>query len=583
MKTKKFAFFTFALLVGLIAAAAPQRTPASSPATPLSTLTLFMPLIFQSPPGQISGMVLDQDGPLAGATVRVQTTLNQTLTDKQGRFTLYGLPMNRSVTISAWKDGYYCAKITWVLPQQEGISLTMRRYQTNDNPAYTWIPPVGSISCASCKAEVTKVWFDNDAHARAAVNPRFLTMYNGTDVYGNQSPPTRYLCTPDYGCFPLPPDPNQPYYGPGYKLDFPETAGNCAACHIAGAAVDAPYQTDPNTVSGADLYGVHCDFCHKVADVLLETETGLPYRNMPGVLSMDIRRPFPDDPERYQLFFGTFDDDNVPEEDTYLPLIRESQFCAPCHFGSFWDTLVYNSFGEWLDSPYSDPDFAGAKTCQECHMPVPTLVDGEPLTNVAAGKGGVERDPLAIHAHTFPGASNLELLENSVSMSVTTQVQDSTIDIQVEIINDRTGHHVPTDSPLRQLLLLVDARSSLGQPLTLLKGSTIPEWGGVGDPAQGYYAGLPGMAYAKILEETWTGISPSGAYWNPTRLLSDNRIKAFSHAVSNYTFARPLDGDAITLDVRLLYRRAFIELMDQKSWNVDDILMERETHQVDLP
>ena len=60
---------------------------------------------------------------------------------------------------------------------------------------------------------------------------------------------------------------------------------------------------------------------------------------MPGVLSMDIRRPFPEDEDRYQLFFGTFDDDNVPEEDTYLPLLEESQFCAPCHFGVFWDTV----------------------------------------------------------------------------------------------------------------------------------------------------------------------------------------------------------------------------------------------------
>ena len=539
--------------------------------------------MFRSPPGLVSGVVLDQNGPLAGATVRIQTTLNQTLTDEQGRFTLSGLRLNQPLTVSAWKAGYYCAKISGVLPTQEGVSLTLRRYQTNDNPAYSWIPPAGEVSCASCKGEVTQVWLDNDAHAKAAVNPRFLTMYNGTDVFGNQSPLTRYICTPDYGCFPLPPDPNQPYYGPGYKLDFPETAGNCAACHTPGAAVDAPYQTDPNTVSGADLFGVHCDFCHKIADIHLEAETGTPYPNTPGVLSMDIRRPFPEDPERYQLFFGTFDDDNVPEEDTYLPLIKESQFCAPCHFGSFWDTQVYNSYGEWLDSPYSDPGFAGAKTCQECHMLSPTMVDGEPLTNVAPGKGGVERDPLTIHAHTFPGASNLELLENSVTMTVTLQMQATDLTIQVDIFNDRTGHDVPTDSPLRQLLLLVEARSSLGQPLSLLEGSTIPAWGGIGDPNQGYFAGLPGTAYAKVLEETWTGISPSGAYWNPTRVLSDNRIPALGHATSSYTFALPLEGDAIIVEVRLLYRRAFIELMDQKSWDVGDILMEHETHQVIIP
>jgi len=574
--------FIIALVVAWIALVLPLQTPARSFTLPGSQEVLFLPLVARSLPGQVSGITLDKDGPMAGVTVRIQGTLNKTLTDGQGRFTLNGLSWDQPVTISAWKQGYYCAKISGILPSQEGLSITLRKYQTNDNPNYTWIPPAGSLSCASCKAEVTQVWLDNDAHARAAVNPRFLTMYNGTDVYGNQSPLTRYLCTPDYGCFPLPPDPAQPYYGPGYKLDFPETTGNCAACHIPGAAVDAPYQTDPNAVSGADLFGVHCDFCHKVADVTLETSSGLPYPNTPGVLSMDIRRPFPEDPLRYQLFFGTFDDDNVPEEDTYLPLIRESRFCAPCHYGVFWDTPIYNSFGEWLESPYSDPGFAGAKTCQECHMLSPTLIDGRPLTNVAPGMGGIERDPLAIHAHTFPGTASQELLENAVSMSAVARVQEGTLGIQVEIVNDRTGHHVPTDSPLRHLILLVEARNCRGQALEQLGGPILPDWAGVGDPLQGYYAGLPGTAYAKILEEFWTGVSPSGAYWNHTRLVSDNRIPALGRAASAYTFALPPTCSPITVEVRLLFRRAFIELMDQKSWDVKDILMERQTLQVDI-
>lgn len=216
-------------------------------------------------------------------------------------------------------------------------------------------------------------------------------------------------------------------------------------------------------------------------------------------------------------------------------------------------------------------------------MPAPTLVDGQPLTNVAPGKGGVERDPFTIHAHTFPGASNLELLQNSVSMTVTSELLDESLAIQVEIVNDRTGHHVPTDSPLRSLILLIEAEDSQGQSLMLLSGPTIPEWGGIGDPVQGYYAGLPGVAYAKILEEAWTGISPTGAYWNPTRLVSDNRIPAFGHAPSAYTFAIPQGGGSVAVDVRLLYRRAFIQLMDQKSWDIDDILMEQQTFQIDIP
>jgi hypothetical protein len=420
---------------------------------------------------------------------------------------------------------------------------------------------------------VTQVWLDNDAHGKSAANIRFLSMYNGTDVNGNQSPQTRFAFNRDYGSIPLRPDLTQPYYGSGYKLDFPDTAGNCAACHIPGASIEDPYGMDPNKVSGVDTFGVHCDFCHKVADVKLDSQTNMPYLNMPGVLSMDIRRPFPEDKDRYQLFFGSFDDDNVPMEDTYLPLIKKSQWCAPCHFGVFWDTVVYNSFGEWLESPYSDP--VSGKSCQGCHMPAPTILNGEPLTNVAPGLGGVERDPLTIPAHTFPGAANAELLQNSVSMEVKAMREDKKLTVDVSITNDKTGHHIPTDSPLRQMILLVNAADKDGNPLTLLEGERVPVWGGAGDPTLGYYGGLPGKGYAKILRELWTEIEPTGAYWNPTRIVSDNRIAAFATDTSSYVFAAPIDGE-VKVTVTLLFRRAFKELMDQKGWDVPDILMEQE-------
>jgi hypothetical protein len=565
-----------ALLVlgGVTACRTPEPIPSPIPPQPTPTLLPSRTVTPTRPVADtIEGVVLDADGPVAGAVVRVQATTNQALTDGEGHFTLTGLSEGVAVTVSTWKDNYYCAKVEGVVPPASGIALTLRRYQTNDNPDYEWIPPAGADSCASCKPGVTQIWLDN-AHAGAGTNSRFLTMYNGTDVLGNQSPPTRRGYSRDYGSFPLRPDPNQPYYGPGYKLDFPDTAGNCAACHMPGAAVDAAYGTDPNTLIGADTFGVHCDFCHKVAGVTLNPATGLPFPNMPGVLSMDVRRPFPDDPERYQLFFGTFEDDNVPEEDTYLPLIETSQFCAPCHFGVFWDTVVYNSFGEWLKSPYSDPETG--QTCQNCHMPSPAVLDGEPMTNVALNKGGVERNPMTIHAHSQPGAMDEELLQDAVALDASAARQDGQIVITVTITNDNTGHHVPTDSPLRHLILLVQATDASGNPLPQLDGSTVPEWGGVGDPAEGYYAGLPGTAYAKILEEVWTEVSPSGAYWNPTRVVSDNRIPALGSDTTNYAFTAP-DSAEVAVEVILLFRRAFIELMDQKGWEMPDIVMSRQS------
>lgn len=525
----------------------------------------------------VSGNVVDDSGPVAGATVRIQATENETVTDYRGRFTLTGLQDGQAVTVSAWKEEYYCAKIEQVIPPAQYLRFVLIRYQTDDNPEYEWMPPTGQESCATCKPAVTALWQKN-AHAGSAANVRFFNMFNGTDTEGNQSPPTRYSYQKDYGIIPLPPDPDKPYYGPGYKLDFPDTTGNCCACHIPGAAVNDPYGIDPNTVSGADTFGVHCDYCHKVAGVTIDNETGLPYPNMPGVLSSDVRRPFPDDPDRYQLFFGTFDDDNVPEEDTYLPLIEESRFCAPCHFGMFWDTLVYNSFGEWLESPYSDPETG--QTCQQCHMPAPSVYNGEVITNVAPEEGGIERDPNTIHAHLQLGAMDEEFLQDALTMNASARRDNGTVVVEVKIINDNTGHHIPTDSPLRHLILVVEAKDASGGRLAQLGGQTIPEWCGQGDPQEGYYAGLPGTAFAKILEELWTQVWPTGAYWNHTRLRSDNRIAAMQWDNSTYTFGEPAGGTA-NVSVKLLFRRAFIELMDLKQWDHKDIVMAEQSLSVE--
>ncbi len=188
-------------------------------------------------------------------------------------------------------------------------------------------------------------------------------------------------------------------------------------------------------------------------------------------------------------------------------------------------------------------------------------------------KGGLIRDRLTIFSHRMPGAADEKLLRNAVTMEAKTDRLGEQLAVTVTITNDQTGHHIPTDSPLRHLILLVQATDGQGRLLRQLDGPTIPEWGGIGDPNQGYYAGLPGKTFAKVLEELWTEVSPSGAYWNPTRLLSDNRLAAFSADTSTYTFTTVTNGE-ITVDATLIYRRAFIKLKDQKNWESPDIIME---------
>jgi hypothetical protein len=526
----------------------------------------------------VTGLVRDVNGPIDGATVRVKATEIVTTTESDGHFLLAGMEPNVPVILTAWAKGYYSGGgDKGYMPGASNVEIILTRHADRDNADYTWLSAFSNSeysgsgegsNCENCHSDPNDAqaslpfseWQD-DAHAKSARNIRFLTMYNGTDTTGNQSPQTQYFHSRDYGRIPLRPDPNAPYFGPGYKLDFPDAAGNCAACHTPAAAINTPYNTDPTTVSGVGAEGVACDFCHKIWNVSLEPSSGLPYPNVPGVLSFEFRRPA----EGHQFFAGPFDD-VAPGEDTYSPLQKQSQYCAPCHFGVFWDTVVYNSFGEWLDSPYSNPQTG--KTCQDCHMP-------PGLNNHFARfeKGGVVRDPQTIFSHFMPGAANEELLQNAVDMDVNADRHDKKVVVTVKITNDRTGHHVPTDSPLRHLILIVKTSDSKGHLLRQSDGPVIPEWCGTGDPNEGYYGGLPGKAFAKVLEELWTEVSPTGAYWNPTRILIDNRIAAFAADSSAYTFATGAD-DMITVDVVLLFRRTFIELSSQKDWEMRDILME---------
>jgi hypothetical protein len=524
----------------------------------------------------IRGIVRDDEGPVSRAIVRIQATEHSAVTGSEGGFEL-ALPGSFSgrVRLTAWAKGYYIGGPVEASSGEKDVTISLHRHSRWDNREYGWLHSFRSAGsgekqdCSECHyrgedASLPVLPVDEwlkDAHSQSAVNPRFITMHTGKDMSGRRSPSTRYRRTKDNELFPLPPDPEEPYYGPGYKLDFPNHTGNCGTCHIPGAAINAPFNTDPVSVQGVEAEGVSCDFCHKIWDVRLDPVTGLPFPDKPGVLSYEFRRPF----KGHQFFAGPLDD-IAPGEDTYSELQKRSQFCAPCHYGVFEDTVVYDSFGEWLRSPYSNEKTG--KTCQNCHMPS----SGNEFF-AHPEKGGLKRDSDTVISHKMPGARDLDLLENSVSMTVEAEQLPEGIRVRTKIVNDLTGHHVPTDSPLRHLILVVLAYDSDASRLSLKDGPVLPEWCGTGDPADGCYAGLPGKVYVKLLEEIKTGVSPTAAYWNPTRVVMDTRLGAFESDVGEFLFAAPDSGD-VRVEAVLLYRRAYKRLMDLKGWNESDIVME---------
>jgi hypothetical protein len=479
--------------------------------------------------GTISGKVVGPKGPVAGAHVRVRATDNLVFSDEGGEFVLTNLTEGLPLQISAWYSGFYIAS-TVVTPTAENIELLLRPYHKTDNSEYLWKSPISGTTakaCGNCHPMIFPQWSGN-AHGGAISNPRFFSLYNGTDLSG------------------------QLVVEPGYRLDFPETAGSCANCHAPGAGADGYLTTRMDEVRGVITAGIHCDYCHKVGDVYLDPGDQSVYPNAPGVRSQHLLRPPPGD----DIFLGPYDD--IPDPDTYLPLIRESQFCAPCHQFSFWGTPIYESYGEWLASPYADKGI----TCQDCHMPP----NGDTYFADPA-KGGLAHPPETIPSHLQLGASDAPLLADTVDMAL--QIQDAygQLRVTVTITNSGAGHHVPTDFPGRQMILLVTVRDENGQILKYIDGPVVPGWGGA-------QAGKPGKIYAKVLKDIDSGEFPVVSYWKPALIVSDNRLPALEADISSYFFSPPPGGESVKVQALLLFRRLMAEDAQDKKWESPDITME---------
>ncbi len=148
----------------------------------------------------------------------------------------------------------------------------------------------------------------------------------------------------------------------------------------------------------------------------------------------------------------------------------KSTQCAPCHQVNFENgDGLENTYQEW-----SDTKLSGMGTeCQDCHMP---SYQGQAATT------GPFRDDL--HRHTFVGVdyayepfrnidrlAQLEAIRTLLANSVTMSLEDvpaslgesESLDFDVEIVNNLTGHSIPSGvSFAREMWLDVDVRDAEG-------------------------------------------------------------------------------------------------------------------------
>lgn len=549
-------------------------------------------------PATVTGRVIGANGPVAGALVQVMGTQNRVATDENGVFRLHGegLGSTAVTTITAWGPDHYInwveldpGKPTWTVNEQQaatGIELSLKPLFAGDNHQYGWFTfegTEGSASCGLCHREFEE--WQADAHSKSATSHRFINLYRGTNLQGQKTQPIQYSNDGKI----MPPDPALPDYGPGFRIDNPDRPGNCSTCHTplamktettnscawSGCHTDltaeraATQGYDVRGASSSGLMGIaeegiSCEFCHVAQSVKLDPYTGLPYPDQPGIMSMVLRRP----PDDHKLFFGTFID-TARDGLSYLPFQSTSEFCAACHHGVMGGVvsdmkvvggvLVYNSYGEWKDSPWSDPQTG--KTCQDCHMPTKNTP-----YSVHPEKGGNARPAGAYHDHTMTSPTTSQsLMWNAVTMKSDAKRDGDLLRVNVDITNDKTGHAVPTDAPIRSVMLIVEARDAQGNLLKLAEGPALTEW--AGDEA-----GMPGKGFAKILRDTNTGEAPTAAYWRQVEIVEDTRLFPMKTDSSSYAFALP-QGAPAKVTVKLIWRPAFQKLAQQKGWNDPDVQM----------
>jgi hypothetical protein len=416
------------------------------------------------------------------------------------------------------KEGYY---IRGFAAQQMLAPFHLSRLPAEDNDEYSWQEPgpepAGANNCVNCHEEIYKEW-KSSAHARAADNRRFLNLYDGSDWHG------------------------RPGIGWNLRADNRDGAGVCAACHLPTLTTDKPGFNDFRKVEGVDKRGVHCDYCHKIAQATAD-KRGLTF----GRFGHQLLRP-----EKGQLFFGPLDDAERPGESfAFAPVYRDSRYCASCHEGVVFGVPVYSTYSEWLASPAA----AEGRHCQSCHM-APT---GR-LTNIAPGKGGIERDPGTLASHRFPGGQ-ADMLRACLSVTVRLRREAGGVRARVVVTADRVGHRVPTGFIDRNLVLVVEAKDHAGKTVLLKSGPTLPAL------AARDLAGKSGRLYAKQWADK-DGQRPL-PFWRPSGKLKDTRL--YPRQPDRVEFLFPQQVERVR--VRLLYRRFWKQVADTKGWPNNEIVV----------
>lgn len=494
---------------------------------------------------QVSGYVREAGSnlPIGGALVSRQAQEARTLTDGAGQFVL-NVPDGPGVKIVGAAKGYFNASVVVTAPASNVVIL-LDSVPQDDDPTYQLALPT---TCSLCHYSQYEDWLGSPMN-RAGINTWVDDLYSGLGTPGGSG-------------------------GFVYLRDsvFAEMnpASECASCHQPERWIGSPFTplADPTMPRTPDvLHGVSCEVCHKVADV------DVAKINFPGIFPGAVVFTRPAAPTYHPVQYGGLGDVDYRHNSfmraSYQPQLV-AEVCATCHQDASDPHLNHTYTGpiseptylEWLDSPYGDPNSPLYASCVDCHMPP---ADYDTACEILFPP--LIRDPNTLRSHRIEGTT-AQYLENAADLGITVERDGPYLRVGANVTNSSTGHHVPTGVTVRNMILLIEARrTSDARPLPFVSGSVVHELGGVGDPAQGYFAGLPGRLYAKLIED-FDGNAPT-FFTDAAAIVFDNRIPALETDSTEYVFVAPGGGGDVRVQARLIYRRSFRALVDAKQWTHD--------------
>ncbi|MBW2064715.1 MAG: hypothetical protein JRJ03_07230 [Deltaproteobacteria bacterium] len=546
----------------------------------VSSIVLLWLMILSSVPTQaqksaiegpgfiLTGRVISAYGPVEKARVRVAGQDDYVLTDKKGRFFVrLESRLRGRVRVTAGKEGWFN---NGKFSDSSGYvgDIFLNPVFLNDQPGYRFISP---RTCAQCHVKLSRYW-NKSKMAHTTSNPKVLDMYYGTDAY------------------------KRPGVAPGFKLDYPESNGNCTTCHAPSAAASGPWSVDLGAVLSSprtEWDGVSCDYCHKVRKVIPDDNS--PSR-MSAVLERQASRRGPS-----ILVFGPYDDVVVPPmAASYSAVFEKGEFCSLCHSHmkdlgrkTGWNpetvytpserqafglkdssTLpIQTTYQEWKlwQDQLTEGDPNKGKKCQDCHMSWRKDMlpyDNYVVDGMARHMWATFRSPKNIHPHHFEGATETQL-RTSLSMELEGEVKGENLVVNVYITNTNGGHWVPTGEPMRSVMLIIDAHDSEDRPLKMIKGTRLPDWAGQGRPEKGNYAGLPGTVFARVLQDKDGNLHVP--FWKAAGIASDTRIRPKETLNLRFEFALTDPEDEPSVEARLVYRPVVRPIAEKKRWITEDI------------